>query len=342
MKKKILITGHTGFVGTWLYFFLKTKKIDVYGLGLKPQKNSLFHLLKLKINSNSKIINILDKKTLENYIKKIKPNIIIHLAAQSLVLTSYKKPLETIDTNFNGTVNILNLIKKFKFLKTGIFFTTDKVYKNEETKKKFKENDNLGGDDPYSASKSASEIIINCFSKSFFKNKKIVVLRCGNILGLGDHNKNRIIPDIIKTIKNKKILKIRNPYSVRPWQSVLDVIFITYYVLKKIDKKKYFFDTYNISPSTKTQTVKNIVDLFKKYFSFKVKIIESKNNREKKNLTLNSKKIFKNLKIKNLYSTIHSVKQTAKLYEKKIKNNMNLNDLMKIEIDKYERKAKNI
>ena len=158
--------------------------------------------MELYKDKNSKILDILDYKKLKNHIKKIKPNIIVHLAAQSLVLKSFNQQT-TINTNVIGTLNILNLVKELNNIKTAVFFvTTDKVYKMM-IKEKFSENDALGGDDPYSASKSASEIIINSYYKSYFKQKKIIVLRAGNIIGGGDVSDFRIIPDIVKAIKQK-------------------------------------------------------------------------------------------------------------------------------------------
>ena len=152
--------------------FLK-KNFDVHGVGLKPDsKNNLYYELNLNKDKKSKILNILNYKKLENYVKQIKPQIIIHLAAESLVLRSIIDPDNTYKTNILGTLNILKLFKDFKFLKSGIFFTTDKVYKNLDKKKKFKENDSLGGDDPYSGSKSASELVINSFVKTFYRKKK--------------------------------------------------------------------------------------------------------------------------------------------------------------------------
>lgn len=340
LKQKILITGHTGFVGSWLYFFFKKKNFDVYGLSLLPKKNSLFNNLNLELNSKSKIINILNVKKLENYIKKIKPDIVIHLAAQSLVLDSFKNPLKTFHTNLSGTINILNIIKKFSFITTGIFFTTDKVYQNQNIIKKFKENDPLGGDDPYSASKAASEIAINSYVKSFYKKKKIIVLRCGNIIGIGDTGKNRIIPDIIESIKKKKFLQVRNPKSTRPWQHVLDIIFITLNILKKIYIEKKIYNIYNISPNSRAITVESIINAFKQYFTLETKNIKSK-NKEKNYLQLNSNKIYKELKIKNKFSSREAIKKVVNSYKKIIKNKKKIKDILLEEIDNYERNTKN-
>lgn len=340
-RQKILITGHTGFVGSWLYYFFKKKKFDVYGIGLKPKyKSDLFYGLKINKDKNSSIINILNFKKLEDHIKKIKPNIIIHLAAESLVLNSLKNPNLFYKTNINGTLNILNLINKYNFIKIGIFFTTDKVYKNDNTKKKFIEDDPLGGDDPYSGSKSASEMVINSYTKSFLKNKKIVVIRCGNIVGGGDNGKNRIIPDIIKSIKYKKNLVVRNLEATRPWQHILDVIFSIYSLIKRINTQKKLFQIFNMSPSSKSENVKIIISEFRKKFNFKYKILDKKNF-EKKYLELNSKKIFNKHKLKNYFSSKESIKEVVRFYDEYLLKKKNIKDIVAKQINTYERNTKN-
>lgn len=339
-NQKILITGHTGFVGSWLYLYLKQKKIDVYGIGLKPKnKGSIFKILELYKDKNSKILDILDYKKLKNHIKKIKPNIIVHLAAQSLVLKSFSSPNHTIYTNVIGTLNILNLVKELDIIKTAVFFTTDKVYKNDDKKKKFSENNALGGDDPYSASKSASEIIINSYYKSYFKQKKIIVLRAGNIIGGGDVSDFRIIPDIVKAIKQKKTLIVRNLNSTRPWQYIMDTIDIIFKILKKINKKRVY-KIYNISPNSKTVPVNYIIKEFQKNFNFNL-IIKKNENIEKKFLELNSNKIFKELKLKNFYSSKASINRVISFYNNSLKKKKSLKELMNSEFKDYEKLSKN-
>ena len=341
-KQKILITGHTGFVGSWLYFLLKRKNLEVFGIGLKPKnKNDLFYQLKIYKDKNSKLLNILDYNKLEKHIIKIKPNIIFHLAAESLVLRSFKKPNLSYKTNIIGTLNILNLIKKYNFIKTGFFFTTDKVYKNNDLKKNFIENDSLGGDDPYSGSKSASEIVINSFFKSFLKKKKIIFIRCGNIIGGGDNGENRIIPDIVKSIKFKKTLTIRNANSTRPWQHVLDVIYILYFLFKKTKNQKNFIKIFNISSKSKSVTVRKIVKEFKKKFIFKYKFLYKK-NLEKKYLELNSNKIYKEYKLKNYFSSSQSIIKTVEFYLDILKNKKKIKDKINSELRDYERNTENI
>ena len=313
-KKKILITGHSGFVGSWLTFFLNKKKIKNYGVSIKRENSQLFKLL--PSNKNSFFLDINNYSKLDKLIYKIKPHIIIHLAAKSLVLNSYKSPIETYQTNIMGTLNVLRVIKKYKFLKTGVFFTTDKVYRNDNSNKKFTEKDNLSGDDPYSGSKAASEIVINSFTKSFLKNKNLAVLRAGNIIGGGDYNKTRLIPDIVSGYLNKSKVKIRNPNSVRPWQHVVDVINIIVKVIEKIHSKDKFFDIFNIGPNVSNIKVSKIISEFEKEFNIKKLIIKQKNFREKTILNLNSKKIYNKFKLKNKLSTMQSITKTITWYKK--------------------------
>ena len=341
-KNKILITGHSGFVGSWLYYYLKKKNYDVYGVSLTPKnKSDLFYKLKINLEKSSTIQSILNYKLLDKYIRKIKPNIIVHLAAESLVLKSMNNPNLTYTTNINGTLNMLNIIRSYDFISTGIFFTTDKVYENNDKKKEFVESDSLGGDDPYSGSKSASEMVINSFTKSYLNEKKIIVLRCGNIIGGGDNGKNRIIPDIIRSIKEKKVLKIRNLKSTRPWQHILDVIYTLYFLIKRTQNKKSFFQIFNISSNTKPQTVQKIVLDFRKNFYFKFKTFKTKNF-EKKFLNLNSKKIFKYYKIKNYFNSYTSVLEVIKFYQELILKKKKTQNIIDDQIKNYERNSKNL
>jgi CDP-glucose 4,6-dehydratase len=341
-NNKILITGHSGFIGSWLYYYLKKKNYDVYGISLKSKnKLDLFYKLGINLEKKSTILNILNYELLKKYIKKIRPNIIIHLAAESLVLKSMDNPILTYNTNINGTLNILELINKYRFIETCIFFTTDKVYHNSDNKKKFKETDVLNGDDPYSGSKAASEIVINSYAKSFLKNKKIVVLRSGNIIGGGDNSLNRIVPDIIRSIKSKKTLIIRNPNSTRPWQYITDTIDIIYKILEKINKKKFFFKIYNIAPNSKNMTVNQLITIFKQFFDFKIKYIKHF-NKEKKFLELNSYKIKKELGIKNKFTSKQSIIKVAKFYYDLIVKKENIQELIKREIKDHDTNSKNL
>ena len=208
-KKKVFITGHTGFKGTWLCIILRYLNSTIYGYSLKPEKNSLFN--KSKINKeifSNKYSDVNNIEKLRKIIKQSKAEIVFHLAAQPLVLESYKTPLKTFNTNIIGTLNILECIREVKSVKSVVIITTDKVYKINKKNINYKELDQLGGSDPYSASKVAAEVVVESYIKSFFKNtllqNRISTARSGNVIGGGDNSKNRLVPDIIRAINNKK------------------------------------------------------------------------------------------------------------------------------------------
>lgn len=334
-NKRVLITGHTGFVGSWLYYILKKRKIDVYGISL-PLDNqpSLFKFLNLKNDKKTFYCDINKHPKIENLIKKIKPNLVIHLAAQAIVLNSVIDPIKTYSTNIFGTLNILRSIQSCKSIKNIIFFTSDKVYKNIDKKKKFNEYSSLGGDDPYSGSKSASEHVINSYVKTFLKDRKILVLRSGNIFGGGDYGSYRIIPDLIKSIFYKKKIIIRNKKSIRPWQYVLDVL---YNLIKLCETNKKNYDFFNIATNSDILKVEDIINLFKKKFNIKLRYLK-KINFEKKNLFLDNKKLIRKKFKKSKYSTKEKIIMTINFYKNfHNKNRLSLESLMDKEIEKYEK-----
>ena len=231
--KRVFITGHTGFKGSWLTFALCNTGAIVKGYSLAPATNSsLYTLIEVNITIESVIADINDYDKLEAEILAFQPDYIFHLAAQPLVRKSYKEPLNTFATNIIGTANLLNAISKLEKPCTAVLITTDKVYENQEWHYPYRETDRLGGYDPYSASKACSEIVINSYVQSFFNlskfethKKAIVSVRAGNVIGGGDWSEDRLIPDIAKSINENKDIIIRNPNAVRPWQHVLEPVF---------------------------------------------------------------------------------------------------------------------
>jgi CDP-glucose 4,6-dehydratase len=226
--KKVFITGHTGFKGSWLTYWLHQLGADIMGLALEPKTNpNLFELLRLNGKCQSRIGNINDASLVEQLITDFQPEFIFHLAAQPLVRYSYKQPLETLNTNIIGTANILNACSTINNKCVVICVTTDKVYHNFEWEYPYRENDRLGGYDPYSASKAAAEIVIDSFRNSFYKDGKIKIssVRAGNVIGGGDWTEDRLIPDFIKSISTGSKIILRNPSAIRPWQHVLDPLF---------------------------------------------------------------------------------------------------------------------
>jgi CDP-glucose 4,6-dehydratase len=229
-NKKVFITGHTGFKGSWLCLLLSYLGAKITGYALNPPTNpSLFQDAKIKKFLTKHIIaDIRDKDNLRISIQENQPEIIFHLAASPIVLDSLFNPYETFDINLMGTINLLECIRNSKSIKAAIIVTSDKCYKNYNEKKIFTEDDCLGGGDPYSASKACCEIAALSYIWSFFKNKKypnIATARAGNVIGGGDWANYRLIPDCAKAFIFKKTLVIRNPFHIRPWQHVLDALY---------------------------------------------------------------------------------------------------------------------
>ena len=298
--KKILITGHTGFKGSWLSLWFSILGANVLGISSSiPTKPSHFELLKLNKKIKSKKVNIQNFKLIKKTIVHFKPDFIFHLAAQSIVKKSYIDPVETWKTNLLGTMNILEAIKVLKNNKklVVVLITSDKAYKNLEIKKGYKEDSFLGGIDPYGGSKSAAEICIQSYIKSFFKDKNnkisIGIARAGNVIGGGDWSDYRLLPDCIKAwTKNKKV-KIRNPNSTRPWQHVLDVLNGYIMLGAKLNKnKKLHGEAFNFGPSnSKNLRVLDILKISKSIWPEINWIIENKKNFFENNLLqLNSNK----------------------------------------------------
>ena len=223
--KKVLVTGHTGFKGSWLCSILLECGAEVCGIGLQPNTDpALFNLLDLENRIQSHILDIRDLQNVKRIFDEFKPEIVFHLAAQPLVIDSYKNPVYTFDVNVIGTVNILECIRLNPCVKSFVNVTTDKVYENQEQENYgYVETDRLNGYDPYSNSKSCSELVTASYCKSFFSDRNLAVSTCraGNVIGGGDFSENRIVPDCIKyTVKTIPII-VRNPNSVRPYQHVL-------------------------------------------------------------------------------------------------------------------------
>lgn len=228
--KRVFVTGHTGFKGTWLTAMLHRLGAEIKGYALAPQDSREFHELFDKMNMVQSIMaDIRDKERLKDEIAAFQPDYIFHLAAQPLVLRSYEIPAETFEVNTIGTANVLEILRDLKKKCTVIIITTDKVYENKEDRVLYKEEDRLGGYDPYSASKACAELVVHSFRNSFFNisqynvhQKAIASARAGNVIGGGDWSENRIIPDAVKALLNEKPVQVRNPRAVRPWQHVLE------------------------------------------------------------------------------------------------------------------------
>tara|TARA_B110000240_G_C13508875_1_gene457947 strand:- start:3389 stop:4471 length:1083 start_codon:yes stop_codon:yes gene_type:complete len=223
--KKILVTGHTGFKGSWLTTWLHQLGAEVVGISLDPKTGKdNFVLCQLNKKTKDYRADIRDLKSITKIIEKERPEILFHLAAQPIVIDSYSDPVSNFDINIMGTVNLLEAFRNSSSLKTGVFVTSDKCYDNIEKNYSYKESDSMGGHDPYSASKGAAELVISSYRKSFFSagDKRIASVRAGNVIGGGDWSPFRLIVDVINGIENKETIEIRNPKAQRPWQHVLE------------------------------------------------------------------------------------------------------------------------
>lgn len=249
--KKVLITGHTGFKGSWMSFLLHQLGAKVTGIALEPSTEpSLFNILKLGEKIDSRIIDIRDLDSMIKVFDEVDPEIVIHMAAQPLVIDSYKNPVYTYDVNVMGTVNICECVRTHLSVKSFVNVTTDKVYQNNEWVYGYRENDRLNGYDPYSNSKSCSELVTESYINAFLNDLNIAVSRCraGNVIGGGDFSENRIIPDCVKYTSNNKSIQVRNPNSTRPYQHVLEPVMFYLYLAMKQHKDITLASTYNIGP----------------------------------------------------------------------------------------------
>ena len=341
-NKKILVTGATGFKGAWLCSWLLKLGAKVYGIGFTPNKNkNLFYSLSLDKKIVLKLFDIRDYKKLRQFINFSKPSIIFHMAAQPLVSESYKKPLLTFDVNFRGTLNVLEASKKSKIIKSIVLITSDKCYENMGHVKKYKENDILGGIDPYSASKASAELVIKSYKESIFKNKikcGISSARAGNVIGGGDQSQERLIPDCIRFIRNKSKIKLRNPYSNRPWQFVLEPL-KGYLILakKQYENPNKYSSAWNFGPEFKSiKNVKEIVKLIINYWGFgSIKIETNKKFYEHHNLQLDIKKAKNYLKWKPTYDVVESVNMTVDWYYRVLENKENPVEVTNGQIARY-------
>lgn len=256
--KRVFITGHTGFKGAWLFFWLTQLGAQVKGYALPPEyEGGIFdHLSQDTILSEFGDIRNVDK--LSESISAFQPDFIFHLAAQPLVRLSYDQPVATFETNVIGTVNVLEAMRKLAGKCTAVVVTTDKVYKNLEDGTLYKESDKLGGHDPYSASKACTELVTDSYRNSFFSaapndtnRKSVATARAGNVIGGGDWSKDRLIPDIIRSLEARKTIDIRNPDAVRPWQHVLEPL-SGYLLLGQLlhESPHKYGDAYNFGPNT--------------------------------------------------------------------------------------------
>lgn len=249
--KKVLITGHTGFKGSWLTMMLLQMGAKVYGYSLKPPTEpSLFDALNLSEQMEWEEGDVRDLEHMEKYFTQVQPEVVFHLAAQPIVRESYKNPVYTYETNVMGTVHVLECVRKLSCVKSVLNVTTDKVYENKEWQWGYRENEPLDGFDPYSNSKSCSELVTHSYKNSFFDGSEVKVstARAGNVIGGGDFAPDRIVPDCVRAAGKKQEIIVRNPYSTRPYQHVLEPLYVYLLIAMKQYEDSKYAGYYNVGP----------------------------------------------------------------------------------------------
>lgn len=268
--RKVLITGHSGFKGSWLTLWLHRLGADITGISLDPiSEPNLFTRANIKALCEHHICDIRDPIALAILVKKAQPEIVFHLAAQPLVRKSYSQPVETFSTNIMGSVHLLESLRGVNSVKAVVMVTTDKVYHNQESLHPYREKDRLGGHDPYSASKAASELVIESYRKSFLSEQDIslATARSGNVIGGGDWSENRLIPDAIHAWQNQYALEIRAPESIRPWQHVLEPLLGYMQLARSLYQQNGLAGAYNFGPlEHEAATVRKVISIARKIY----------------------------------------------------------------------------
>lgn len=296
--KKVLITGHTGFKGSWLSLMLLELGAEVHGLSLAPAtKPSMYELATYGVHTSEAIVDLRHASDLEEFLKSVSPEVVFHLAAQASVLESYLDPSNTWSSNVIGTLNLIEGLLSLDKPMSLIIATTDKVYLNSGQNRNFVEGDRLGGGDPYSASKVAVEELVTSYRQVFKSREsqiRMAVVRAGNVIGGGDWLPHRIIPDVFRAIENKQPLSIRNPYSTRPWQHVLDALFGYIKLAEKLNLPAHheFESEFNFSnPKNEKISVLDLLDYFPERLGLTVEIESVPRSQYEANfLSLNSNK----------------------------------------------------
>ncbi len=343
-RKKVFVTGHSGFKGSWLISVLSNLGAIVKGYSLPADDpDALFNLIDGEQICESVFGDIRDKENFKKQIVDFQPDFIFHLAAQPLVRLSYKSSIETFEVNAIGTANLLEAVKEIEKPISIVIITTDKVYLNNEWAYPYRENDRLGGFDPYSCSKACVELIVDCYRNSFFNannisdhGKVISSARAGNVIGGGDRAKDRIIPDIIRSVETGSKLYIRNPYSIRPWQHVLESVYGYLFLGAKMKSDINLGAAWNFGPNQEDAlTVDNIVQLAKAKWGNIDVVYELDNNalHEAKTLKLDISKTLFELKWKPRWNSNKAIEQTFDWYQKSKKQNPK--DLVMEQIDDF-------
>lgn len=343
--KTVLITGHTGFKGSWLSTILKKVGANVIGFSKDiPTKPSMYEIINVKEGMTSIIGNINDSKHLKQVFEENKPEIVIHMAAQAIVRESYKNPLETFSTNVIGTANLLDAVRNSDSVKIGIIVTSDKSYKKKIDNSKYSEDDPMGGYDPYSSSKGCAELVTSSYRNSFFNPSNflehqisIASVRAGNVIGGGDWGVDRLFPDIMRGIQNNSNIMIRNPESIRPWQFVLDPLFGYILLAEKMWEDNKFSQGWNFGPTINDEkSVKWISEFIKNNTDKKInfEMDSSLQPYEEKYLRLDCTKSISELGWKSKLNIEKTLMWTLKWYMGYIEGK-NMKEISEKQIDEF-------
>jgi CDP-glucose 4,6-dehydratase len=333
---RVLITGHTGFKGSWLAQYLKSRNVEIFGLSLTPEKNSLYTKLDNSFYAREFIEDIRVLGKLRSVIQDIQPEYIFHLAAQPLVLRSYENPIETFHTNVLGTANLLESSINLKSVKRIVVATTDKVYKNFEDGRKYIETDALEGNDPYSASKVGAEAVVKAWQTltSSVQSKSIISVRSGNVIGGGDFASQRLLPDIIRSFLSGEPVNVRNPSSTRPWQHVLDPI-VGYVMAAEANNESKQLTAFNFGPSGDSLSVAEVCSIAKSTLDFNIEFKDPSPSKahEANLLDLDSTRARQELMWKNVWTQHEAVLSTINWWKSVLSQEMSADDACKRDLD---------
>jgi CDP-glucose 4,6-dehydratase len=338
----LLLTGHTGFKGTWMTFLLEHLNVPVVGYSLPAEKDSLYDRAKLTGAIPEAFSDIRNYEELEHFIDLHKPSTIIHMAAQPIVLKSYENPRETFDINVMGTVNILDIALKKDFVKAIVVVSTDKVYRNNNSGRAFIETDPLEGKDPYSASKVGTEAVVAAWQQisKVSGGPRIVSVRAGNVIGGGDFAQNRLIPDLIRSYLNQTILDVRNSESVRPWQHALEPLRGYIMVLESLLNGSTV-KTINFGPVGENMSVRELIEMSSELLWSSEKIwvnfqeIEKKSDHESLTLNLDSQLALKVLGFEPIWNQEFAIIKTIDWWNKLLAGNITPSVAIKSDIIEY-------
>jgi len=341
--KRVLVIGNTGFKGAWMSFWLKELGAKVYGYSAYlPSKPCLFKTLgldKIMIHEEG---DIRDLPHLQKVFKKVRPQIVFHLAAQPIVRTAYQDPKLTFDTNLGGTVNVLECLRQAKGVEAAVIITSDKCYENFGWKRGYHENDRLGGEDPYSASKACAELAFSTYYRSYFAQENSIPMataRAGNVIGGGDWAAHRIVPDCVRALSIGDPAVVRNPHATRPWQHVLEPLSGYLWLGAKLltDKKKLSGDSFNFGPRPRTErTVGDLVELFLKIWGKGTwKYVQVKEKKEAVLLKLSPTKSKKILSWQATLSFNETISMTAEWYKAFYQPTSDMKEITRLQLQQY-------